>query len=67
LTLRQLIGVAYHAICEQIGRDEADEVLARLAAEYEPSGSPYVSAAEQQARHELLRTFGMGGVTTSPA
>jgi hypothetical protein len=66
LTLRQLIGVAYQAICEAIGKEKADEALEGIAADYEPAveARPHVSPAERESRRELLRLFGMGGVTS---
>lgn len=67
MTLSQLIGVAYQAVCELMGVEKADETLAEMAAAYELQARPRVSASERQARQDLLRAFGMGGVTSSPA
>jgi hypothetical protein len=66
LSLRQLIHVAYQAFCEAVGKPEADEALEKIVVEAEKPGETYVTAAEQQSRQELLRLFGMGGVTSSP-
>jgi hypothetical protein len=64
LSLRQLIGVAYHAVCEAIGQEKADETLAAMAEEYEPTAKPRrprLTAAEKEARSVLLGAFGPAG------
>lgn len=63
MSLRQLINVAYAAVCETLGREKADEVLADLAALHDPSVKPTRrrSEGEREAVAVLMGAGGFGG------
>jgi hypothetical protein len=61
VNLRQLINVAYAAVCETIGREKADEVLADMAALHDPSLKPRRRRTDGERESVALLMGGFGG------